>query len=52
MYRRIRRGKFHIYEDLDAARTALVVIDMQNAFMEPGVFGDVYTTDELVNLLS
>ena len=27
----------YIYEDLDPAKTALVVVDMQNAFMLPGV---------------
>ena len=27
----------HVYEDLDPAKTALVVVDMQNAFMLPGV---------------
>jgi ureidoacrylate peracid hydrolase len=32
-----RRGKEHIYEDLDPAKTALVVVDLQNAFMMPGV---------------
>ena len=32
-----RRGREHVYEDLDPARTALVVVDMQNAFMLPGV---------------
>jgi ureidoacrylate peracid hydrolase len=32
-----RRGREHIYDDLDPARTALVVVDMQNAFMMPGV---------------
>src|SRR5215510_8335229 len=32
-----RRGREHIYEDLDPAKTALVVVDMQNAFMLPGV---------------
>ena len=32
-----RRGREHIYENLDPARTALVVVDMQNAFMLPGV---------------
>ena len=32
-----RRGKEHIYEDLDPSRTALVVVDLQNAFMMPGV---------------
>jgi ureidoacrylate peracid hydrolase len=32
-----RRGRAYIYDDLDPARTALVVVDMQNAFMLPGV---------------
>jgi ureidoacrylate peracid hydrolase len=32
-----RRGREHIYEDLDPAKTALLVVDMQNAFMLPGV---------------
>jgi ureidoacrylate peracid hydrolase len=32
-----RRGRAHVYDDLDPARCALVVVDMQNAFMLPGV---------------
>jgi ureidoacrylate peracid hydrolase len=32
-----RRGQEHAYTDLDPAKTALVVVDMQNAFMLPGV---------------
>jgi len=32
-----RRGKAHCYDGLDPRRTALVVVDMQNAFMLPGV---------------
>src|SRR6202163_1692706 len=32
-----RRGREHAYDDLDPAKTALVVVDMQNAFMLPGV---------------
>jgi ureidoacrylate peracid hydrolase len=32
-----RRGRAHVYDDLDPARTALLVVDMQNAFMLPGV---------------
>ncbi len=32
-----KRGREHVYEDLDPAKTALVVVDMQNAFMLPGV---------------
>src|SRR5690242_7985813 len=33
----VRKGKAHPYEGLDPAKTALVVIDLQNAFMLPGV---------------
>ncbi|MDB5509903.1 MAG: isochorismatase hydrolase [Hyphomicrobiales bacterium] len=32
-----RRGREHVYEDFDPTRTALVVIDLQNAFMMEGV---------------
>jgi len=32
-----RRGQEHCFADLDPAKTALVVVDMQNAFMMPGV---------------
>ena len=31
-----RRGRVHIYDRIDPKRTALVVIDMQNAFCKPG----------------
>jgi ureidoacrylate peracid hydrolase len=31
------RGKEHVYENLDPRKTALLVVDMQNAFMMPGV---------------
>src|SRR5665213_2547362 len=32
-----RRGREHIFDDLDPAKTALVVVDMQNGFMLPEV---------------
>ncbi len=32
-----RRGREHVYDDLEPAKSALVVVDMQNAFMMPGV---------------
>jgi ureidoacrylate peracid hydrolase len=32
-----KRGREHVFDDLSPARTALVVVDMQNAFMLPGV---------------
>jgi ureidoacrylate peracid hydrolase len=31
-----RRGRLHLFERLDPKRTALLVIDMQNAFVAPG----------------
>jgi ureidoacrylate peracid hydrolase len=31
-----RRGRLHLFDRLDPKRTALVVIDMQNAFVAPG----------------
>ena len=32
-----RRGREHVYDNLDPKKTALVVVDLQNAFMLPGV---------------
>jgi ureidoacrylate peracid hydrolase len=32
-----RRGTDHVYAGLDPARTALIVVDLQNGFMMPGV---------------
>ena len=31
-----RRGRYHLFDSLDPAETAFVVIDMQNMFCEPG----------------
>lgn len=31
-----RRGRLHLYEALDPKRSALLVVDMQNAFVAPG----------------
>jgi ureidoacrylate peracid hydrolase len=36
-----RRGDVHWFTRLDAARTALLVIDMQNTFCQPGAPGEV-----------
>ncbi|MFM7571150.1 MAG: isochorismatase family protein [Betaproteobacteria bacterium] len=33
---RVRRGRQHLYDRLDCSRSALVVIDMQNAFLRAG----------------
>ena len=43
-----RRGRLHLYERLDAKRTALVVIDMQNAFVAPGAPIEVPGAREIV----
>ena len=32
-----RRGREHVFNNLEPAKTALIVVDMQNAFMLPGV---------------
>ena len=43
-----RRGKLHIYESLDPARTALIVIDMQNNFLQEGALSEVPVAREIV----
>jgi ureidoacrylate peracid hydrolase len=32
-----KRGREHVFEDIEPTKTALIVVDMQNAFMLPGV---------------
>jgi ureidoacrylate peracid hydrolase len=36
-----RRGRLHLFDRLDPARTAVVVIDMQNTFCQPGAPAEV-----------
>lgn len=36
-----RRGRLHLFDKIDARRTALVVIDMQKTFCEPGAPAEV-----------
>ena len=44
-----RRGKEHVFEDFDPARTALIVVDLQNGFMMPGVaFSEIPMAREIV----
>lgn len=43
-----RRGRLHVFEEIDPAKTALVVIDMQNAFMAPGMVNEVPVAREIV----
>lgn len=39
-----RRGRLHAYESLDPTRTALIVVDMQNAFVKEGA-GHAYVEE-------
>jgi ureidoacrylate peracid hydrolase len=43
-----RRGKLHIYEALEPARTALLVVDMQNAFVAEGAAIETPVAREIV----
>jgi len=43
-----RRGRLHLFESLDPKRTALLVIDMQNAFVAPGAPIEVPTARAIV----
>jgi ureidoacrylate peracid hydrolase len=45
---RRRRGRLHIFEDLQPARTALVVIDMQQSFVAPDAASAVPAAREIV----
>lgn len=46
--KRERGGKLHLHERLDGPRTAHVVIDLQNGFMEPGAPVEVPAAREIV----
>ncbi len=43
-----RRGRYHLFDCLNPARTALVVIDMQSAFCAPGGPAEVPTSRGIV----
>lgn len=43
-----RRGTRHAFHSLESRRTALVVIDMQNAFLEPGQPSETPTARDIV----
>jgi ureidoacrylate peracid hydrolase len=47
-----RRGRLHWFETLDPAKTALVVIDMQSTFCEPGAPGEVPTARDICGALN
>lgn len=43
-----RRGHLHPFKSLDPAKTALVVVDMQNAFCKPGMILEVPKARDIV----
>ena len=43
-----RRGRIHWFDTLDPAKTALVVVDMQNTFCEPGAPAEVPTSRAII----
>lgn len=43
-----RGGRLHLFEELDPARTAHVIIDLQNGFMEPGAPVEVPVARDIV----
>ena len=43
-----RRGRLHIFDELDPAKTALIIIDMQNTFCAPGAAIEVPEAREIV----
>ena len=43
-----RRGRRHVFESIEAARTALLVVDLQNYFMEPGQALEVPNARDIV----
>lgn len=43
-----RRGQLHLFDSLDPARTAMVVIDMQKTFCEPGAPAEVPASRDII----
>lgn len=43
-----RRGRIHVYDQIDPNRTALIVIDMQNAFLSLGAPTEILAAREIV----
>jgi ureidoacrylate peracid hydrolase len=44
-----RRNRYHIFDKLDPAKTAIVIIDMQGMFCAPGAPGEVPESRNIVN---
>jgi ureidoacrylate peracid hydrolase len=43
-----RRGALHVFNDIDPARTAHVVVDLQNGFMAPGQPAEIPAARDIV----
>ncbi|MSP51378.1 MAG: cysteine hydrolase [Alphaproteobacteria bacterium] len=43
-----RRGRVHLFDSLDPEKTALVIVDMQNTFVEPGAPAEVPIARDVV----
>jgi ureidoacrylate peracid hydrolase len=43
-----RRDKLHVFDDIDPARTAHIVVDLQNGFMAPGAPAEVPAARDIV----
>ena len=43
-----RRGRYHLYENIKAEKSALIIIDMQNAFCAPGAPAEVAASRGIV----
>jgi ureidoacrylate peracid hydrolase len=43
-----RRGRLHIFDNIDPARTAMVVVDMQKTFCEPGAPAEVPASRDII----
>ncbi len=44
----MRRGRLHMYDQIDPARTALLVVDMQNFFVAPGQPAEIPVARDIV----
>ncbi|MBN9036347.1 MAG: cysteine hydrolase [Rhizobiales bacterium] len=47
-----RRGRLHIFDTIEARRTALVVIDMQKTFCEPGAPAEVASSRTIIGTIN
>src|SRR5260370_1578989 len=45
---RALRGRTHMFNHLDPARTAHIIVDLQNGFMEPGAAVEIPQAREIV----